>query len=141
MVLQSEDCISRDLSTGRLPFGSVASVTAFLRCALGIWLMGANCKVLGIELTLTKSLSGIVTVCNTQSRCDELIAFMEEVLAAGVLTRCEGERLRGRLQFASNQLFGSRFRNCLRELNSTLPEASGRSLMSRLRHWLLCAVC
>ena len=76
------------------------------------------CKVLGIELTLTKSLSGIVTVCNAQYRCDELITFMEEVLAAGVLTRCEGERLRGRLQFASNQLFGRRFRNCFRELNS-----------------------
>ena len=40
-----------------------------------------------------------------------------QALETNSLSRVEGERLRGRLQFASNQLFGRRFRNCLRELN------------------------
>ena len=39
----------------------------------------------------------LATVCNTQSRCDELVDSMEEILATKKLTRCDGER-RGRLQ-------------------------------------------
>ena len=151
-----------------LPFGSVASVTAFLRCAMGLWVIGSRllkltwasyfddflslttnglakhtdlcistffhlmgwdlstdklvpyaecCKVLGVELSLTKTPQGTFDVRNTQSRADELILSISEILAAGYLSKSEGEKLRGRLQFASNQLFGRRFRNCLQELN------------------------
>lgn len=152
-----------------LPFGSIASVTAFLRCALGIWHIGSSllklawtsyfddflsitpacldrhtelcvstlfqllgwklsadklvpysqcCKVLGVEVDLSRSVSGHVEIKNTESRQSELISCMKEILATGVLSRTEGERLRGRLQFASNQLFGRRFRNCLKDLNT-----------------------
>jgi hypothetical protein len=38
--------------------------------------------------------------------------------------------LRGRLQFASNQLFGRSFRNCLRDLNSHVSR--GLTLTSEL---------
>ena len=151
-----------------LPFGSIASVTAFLRCAMGIWHVGSSllkltwtsyfddflslspvclerrtelcvstlfqllgwrlsedklvpysqcCKVLGVEVDLVHSPSGSFTVKNTESRKEELICLIKEILSTLVLTRDEGERLRGRLQFASNQIFGRRFRNCLKELN------------------------
>lgn len=42
---------------------------------------------------------------------------MMSVLQMGYLSRTDGEKLRGRLQFASYQLFGRRFRNCLQEPN------------------------
>ena len=150
-----------------LPFGSIASVTAFLRCAVAIWQVGSRmlklswtsyfddflslataglephrmcistflhllgwelsndklvpysecCKVLCVELTLTKTPAGCFEVRNTESRVLELRESMMQALETNSLSRVEGERLRGRLQFASNQLFGRRFRNCLRELN------------------------
>lgn len=169
VVYNPQTCSPEIYQQAVLPVGSVASVTAFLRCALGIWIVGTRllkltwtsyfddffsltstslaryteigiatlfhilgwslsedklvhfaecCKVLGIELNLTRSLAGLLTVCNAQSRCDELVGSMEEILATKKLTRCDGERLRCRLQFASNQIFGRRFRNCLREFNS-----------------------
>ena len=151
-----------------LPFGSIASVTAFLRCAMGIWHVGSSllkmtwtsyfddflslsptclarhtelcvstlfqllgwrlsedklvpysqcCKVLGVEVDLCMSPSGRFEIRNTESRKQELVGLMQDILANEVLTRSEGERLRGRLQFASNQVFGRRFRNSLKELN------------------------
>ena len=157
-----------------LPFGSVASVTAFLRCAMGLWIIGCRllkltwtsyfddflslttsglskhtdicistffhlmgwdlstdklvpyaecCKVLGVELFLNKTPQGTFDVRNTQSRADELIQSISEILEAGYLSKSEGEKLRGRLQFASNQLFGRRFRNCLQELNIHLSRS------------------
>ena len=114
-----------------LPFGSVASVTAFLRCALGIWAVGSKllkltwtsyfddfpslttcnlarhtemcvstlfhllgwklsedklvpydecCKVLGVELNLVDSPFNKFTVCNTQSRRDELMELIQNIL-------------------------------------------------------------
>ena len=141
-----------------LPFGSVASVTAFLRCAMGLWIIGCRvlhlawtsyfddflslttaglsrhtdlcistffhlmgwdlstdklvpyaecCKVLGVELMLTKTPSGSFDICNTQTRAEELIQSISEILKAGHLSKSDGEKLRGRLQFASNQLFVS----------------------------------
>ena len=75
------------------------------------------CKVLGVELALHKTPAGKFEVCNTQSRVEELTRTIDAVLTAGYLTRTDGEKLRGRLQFASNQLFGRRFKNCLQELN------------------------
>ena len=151
-----------------LPFGSVASVTAFLRCAVGIWTIGSKllklawtsyfddflsltttdlakhtdmcistffhllgwelsaeklvpyadcCKVLGVELALTKTPTKTFEVRNTPSRVEELTQTILAILDAGFLSKSDAEKLRGRLQFASNQLFGSRFKNCLQELN------------------------
>ena len=151
-----------------LPFGSIASVTAFLRCSLAIWHIGCAllhfcwssyfddylsvcnqaetrhldvcasllfqllgwklseeklfsystcCKVLGIEQDLTHSPSGRVSLANTDARREELTTFLKHTLEEGALGKNEAERLRGRLQFASNQLFGRRFKNCLKDLN------------------------
>ena len=77
------------------------------------------CKVLGVELALCKSPTGAFEVRNTESRRLELIASLESVLEKGFLQPdMRGERVRGRLQSASNQLFRRRFRHCLRDLNS-----------------------
>ena len=43
--------------------------------------------------------------------------LIKGILENNALSKSDGERLRGRLQFASNQVFGRRFKNCLRELN------------------------
>ena len=178
-----------------LPFGSVASVTAFLRCAMGLWIIGCRllklawtsyfddflsltttglsrhtdlcistffhlmgwdlstdkllpyaecCKVLGVELVLTKTPLGSFDVRNTQSRADEFISSISEILKAGYLSKPDGEKLRGRLQFASNQLFGrSRFRNCLQELKIHLSRnlrvlSPGLESAMKLMVYLLC---
>lgn len=158
-----------------LPFGSVASVTAFLRVAHGIWKLGARllklmwtsyfddffsvtstatarhtdmiissmfcllgwklssdklidystmCKVLGVEFDLTMSGSGLSAVSNTAERVRELSGLLGEIIATKTLKRADGERLRGRLQFASGQLFGRKARNNLRLLSKHI--ASGR---------------
>ena len=75
------------------------------------------CKVLGVELTLTSSPRGQFCLANTEARQQELTSFLQKKLDLGTLSRHDAERLRGRLQFASNQLFGRRFRNVLRDLN------------------------
>ena len=61
-----------------------------------------------------------VRIDNTDNRKAEIAAAITQILDTGTLIRPDALRLRGRLQFASNQLFGRRFRNCLRELNSHL---------------------
>eukprot|EP00435_Cladocopium_sp_Y103_P054436 s1937_g17.t1 len=158
-----------------LPFGSIASVTSFLRLSLALWKLGSSllnvawssyfddflslaeagmerhtdmvitflfstlgwrlateklvdfdsvCKVLGVKLNLSEAHLGTATVMNTPERVDELIADIDQILQSGTLTRREGERLRGRLQFASSQLFGRVIRNYLRQLSKHI--ASGR---------------
>ena len=94
------------------------------------------CKVLGVELSLYKTPSGVFEVCNTQSRVEELIQTLSAVISAGILTKTDGEKLRGRLQFASNQLFGRRLKNCLQELNMHLARnfrVVGESLESAMK--------
>eukprot|EP00435_Cladocopium_sp_Y103_P045778 s2261_g13.t1 len=153
-----------------LPFGSIASVTSFLRLSLALWKLGSAllniawpsyfddvlslaeagmekhtdmvitflfstlgwklateklvdfdsvCKVLllGVKLDLAEAHLGTTLVMNTPERVDELIADIDQVLLSGMLTRKEGERLRGRLQFASSQLFGRVVRNNTRKLS------------------------
>ncbi|CAK9062751.1 Uncharacterized protein SCF082_LOCUS32627, partial [Durusdinium trenchii] len=134
-----------------LPFGSVASVTAFLRRSSAVWMIGAKllklvwsayfddflslttpalsrhtdicisamfqllgwetsveklvpfntcCKVLGVQLDLGQSVFGKALVSNTKDRSAELTDEIDSILACGRLKRHDGERFRGRLQFA-----------------------------------------
>ena len=161
-----------------LPFGSVTSVTAFLRVAHGIWKVGARllrlmwpsyfddflsvttsetsrhtdliisslfsilgwrlsedtlidyhtmCKVLGVEFDMRMSGQGLAAVANTQDRVKELCEELDSVLTSGSLRRADGERLRGRLQFASGQLFGRSARNRMRTLSKHI--SSGRTAL------------
>lgn len=162
-----------------LPFGSIASVTAFLRVAHGIWKLGAElllltwtsyfddffsvtnevtarhtefvisamfrilgwslsseklrdyhtvCKVLGVEFDFKMAGQGLVYVRNTEDRVKELCEEIDGILQRCVLKRSDGERLRGRLQFASGQLFGRYARNKMRQLSKHI--ACGRTSLS-----------
>ncbi|CAK9103928.1 unnamed protein product [Durusdinium trenchii] len=75
------------------------------------------CKVLGVQLDLGQSVFGKALVSNTKDRSAELTDEIDSILACGRLKRHDGERLRGRLQFASGQLFGRKFRLLLSVLN------------------------
>ena len=148
-----------------LPFGSIASVTAFLRVSLAIWKIGSSllhlmwsayfddflclarssesrhvefcassvfsllgwkvsthkllpfdsiCKVLGVQLDLKQSGDSLCLISNTPERVEELVQEIHLILSSGVLPKSDGEKLRGRLQFASSQVFGRKFRRLLK---------------------------
>ena len=147
-----------------LPFGSIASVTAFLRVALATWKVGASLpklmwsacfddfldaifsllgwriakhrliafdflwKVLGVQLDLTQSGDQLCFVSNTEDRVEELVKDIGDILTSKLLTRAEGEKLRGRLQFASSQVFGRKFRRPLKTLSNHVTQ--GRKSVS-----------
>ena len=162
-----------------LPFGSIASVTSFLRLSLALWKLGSGllqlmwssyfddflsvseiglekhtdmvisflfttlgwklsvekllefdtvCKVLGVKLDLSSVPLKSAVMCNTPERTEELIADIQGVLLAGRMGRKDAERLRGRLQFASGQIFGRAFRNFLRPITEHI--SSGRKNLS-----------
>lgn len=176
-----------------LPFGSVASVTAFLRVAHGVWKLGSRllkliwtsyfddffsvaeeptarhtdlvimsmfnllgwklssgklidyhtmCKVLGVEFDFKLAGEGLVAVRNTEDRTKELCDKLDLILDTNILKRAGGERLRGRLQFASGQLFGRSARNSLRTLSKHIASNRQRlceetsSALRNLRHQL-----
>ena len=158
-----------------LPFGSVASVTAFLRVSLALWkigssllhlmwsvyfddflclarsseprhvdfcvstlfsLLGCNfdtvCKVLKVQLDLRQSGSGTCFVTNTAERVEELVAEIDDAMKSNLLPQRNGEKLRGRLQFASSQTFGRRFRRLLKVLSNHVT--AGRQTLSDRTH-------
>ena len=163
-----------------LPFGSIASVTAFLRVSLALWKIGSAllhllwsvyfddflclarssesthvelcvdslfsllgwrisknklldfntlCKVLGVQLDLKQSGDKLCFVTNTEERIQELVSEIDDALGLSVLPRSEGEKLRGRLQFASSQLFGRKFRRLLKVLSNHVTQ--GRKTLSQ----------
>ena len=61
---------------------------------------------LGIELDTTEAKAGFVYLRNTSKRKQELIDLISDILSRGLLTSKECQRLRGRIQFASNQVAG-----------------------------------
>ena len=160
-----------------LPFGSVASVTSFLRIAHALWRLGTKllglmwssyfddffsveirdfsrhtdlviaslfsilgwklsaeklvdyhtiCKVLGGEFDLGMSGEGLSWVYNTGDRVDELCHQLDGIIQSGFLRRSEGERLRGRLQFACGQLFGRSARNHIRILSDHIKSCRSK---------------
>eukprot|EP00435_Cladocopium_sp_Y103_P073679 s288_g44.t1 len=170
-----------------LPFGSVASVTSFLRLSLALWKVGTSllkiawssyfddflslceeglerhtdmvitflfstlgwrlsleklvdfdsvCKVLGVKLDLRSSRLGMATVSNTEERSAELVDDLGKSLEAGQVSRKEAERLRGRLQFASAQLFGLKlFKAILKEARVVIFTDSESVRGSFLKSW------
>ena len=163
-----------------LPFGSMASVTAFLRVSLALWKVGSTllhlmwsvyfddflcfarssesrhvefcvdslfsllgwrisknklldfnalCKVLGVQLDLRQSCDKLCFVTNTEERVEELVNELNGALHTNMLPRSEGEKLRGRLQFASSQVFGRKFRRLLKVLSNHVTR--GRKTLSQ----------
>ena len=150
-----------------LPFGSIASVTGFIRSGLGLWCVSVRllalvwsmyfddflhltqggsarhaelvigvffrllgwdvsadklcpydscCKVLGVLFDLRQAHLGTIFVRNTEKRRSELSRALRGILEAGKMSPKESERLRGRLQFSSGQLFGRRAKSSLHAL-------------------------
>ena len=162
-----------------LPFGSIASVTAFLRVSLALWkvvstllhllwsvyfddflcltrsselkhvefcvdslfsllgwrisknkLLDFNtlCKVLGVQLDLRQSGEKLCFVTNSEERVEELVRELDEALRTKMLPRSEGKKLRGRLQFASSQVFGRKFRRLLKVLSNHVTQGERHCL-------------
>ena len=156
-----------------LPFGSVASVTSFLRLSNALWKVGTEllhlmwssyfddflslteiglekhtnlvitflfstlgwklsldklvdydcvCKVLGVKLDLSEVRFGSAYVSNTDDRTSELVDELEQIIAVGTLRRKDAERLRGRMQFASGQIFGRSLRNKMKCLSRHIQQ-------------------
>ena len=163
-----------------LPFGSIASVTAFLRVSLALWKVGSTllhllwsvyfddflclarsseskhvefcvdslfsllgwrisknklldfntlCKVLGVQVDLRQSGDKWCFVTNTEERVEEMVNELDGAIRANMLPRSEGEKLRGRLQFASSQVFGRKFRRLLKILSNHVTR--GRKTLSQ----------
>ena len=163
-----------------LPFGSIASVTAFLGVSLALWKVGSTllhlmwpvyfddflclarssesrhvefcvdslfsllgwrisknklldfntlCKVLAVQLDLRQSGDKLCFVTNTEERVEELVNELDGALRTNMLPRSEGEKLRGRLQFASSQVFGRKFRRLLKVLSNHVTR--GRKTFSQ----------
>ncbi len=62
--------------------------------------------MLGVRLDLRQSGDRLCFVTNTEERVEELVSELDEALCTKILSRSEGEKLMGRLQFASSQVFG-----------------------------------
>ena len=75
------------------------------------------CKVLSVSLDLRAAQFGSTFLSNTADRTAELVQELQLILESRMLGRKDAEQLRGRLQFASVQLFGRAFRNNPRHLS------------------------
>ena len=92
------------------------------------------CKVLGVQLDLKRSGDKLCFVTNTEERVQELVGELDEAIRTNMLPRSEGEKLRGRFQFASSRIFGRKFRRLLKVLSNHVTR--GRKSLSP--HTLSC---
>ena len=68
----------------------------------------AMCVILGVQLNLKDAMLGVAVIGNTDKRKAEALKDIDAALEANALDPKLSERLRGRLQFASCQVFGRR---------------------------------
>ena len=62
--------------------------------------------MLGVELDLSKSQRGSITVSNKRERVDDLVKTLGQILDKGTLSGAEAPTLHGQLNFAQGQYFG-----------------------------------
>ena len=82
-----------------------------------------------MQLDLRQSGDKLCFVTSTEERVEELLRELDEALRTKMLPRSEGEKLRGRLQFASSQVFGRKFRRLLKVLSNHVTQ--GRKTLSQ----------
>ncbi|CAE7512822.1 ubiad1 [Symbiodinium sp. CCMP2592] len=87
-------------------------------------IFGGVAKVLGLEFDLRESYLGNFYMRNTTTRRDELRESLSSIIEKGVLARKDCERLRGRLQFAANQIAGKKAGIAFKTLSKHLAERS-----------------
>ncbi|CAE7310167.1 unnamed protein product, partial [Symbiodinium sp. CCMP2456] len=83
-------------------------------------------KVLGLKIDLSECKLGTIRFANTDNRRDELVASLADILDAGFLSRKDGEKLRGRLQFAEQQISGKRAGLAYQELSRHVSKGGGK---------------
>ena len=76
----------------------------------------AMCVILGVQLNLKDALLGIAVISNTEKSKAEALKDIDAALHTKALDPKLSERLRGRLQFASGQVFGRRPKAALKLL-------------------------
>ena len=67
---------------------------------------GQFCKTVGIEFNFSKTVQGILAVCNSETRKNELVQQIAEAVVPGCLDKQQSLVLRGRLGFADSFLHG-----------------------------------
>ena len=75
-------------------------------------------QALGVQCNVSCMKDGLALVGNTAGRREELVEALTAILTAGRLGKQEALRLRGRLQFASGQVFGHEARAALAAVTS-----------------------
>ena len=68
---------------------------------------------LGVSVDVSDLHQGLVLIDNTEKRALELLDTISSVIQSGRMTKKEALRLRGRMQFASGQIFGRVAKRCL----------------------------
>ena len=61
---------------------------------------------LGVSVNVSSMYDGVITIDNTDSRKSDIAAYIDEVVRTGSLNKLDALKLRGRMQFASGQIFG-----------------------------------
>ena len=77
---------------------------------------GSTFNCLGVRFDLSKSVTSQICVSNTAGRVDELTKEITAILDTGRLKKSAANKLRGRMQFAENQIFGRLSRRCLKAI-------------------------
>eukprot|EP00439_Symbiodinium_sp_Y106_P070600 s945_g12.t1 len=83
-------------------------------------------QVLGLKINLGEAALGFIYFENTEHRRDHLVATLNDIIDSSFLSRKDGERLRGRLQFAEQQISGKRAGLAFRELSKHVASGGGR---------------
>ena len=70
-------------------------------------------KALGVQIAFGDVHNGTISISNTQKRIDELTETISSILDEGCMSRAQAMSLRGRMQFASAQIWGRSSKLCL----------------------------
>ena len=92
-----------------------------------------NLDCLGVNIDLSEFSEAKVKISNTVDRKKEILDIISKHIASRQMTSTEAQKLRGRMQFAENQIFGRQARRCLKAVSEHLH--TGRSSMN---HELIC---
>lgn len=82
---------------------------------------------LGVNIDLSDFQRGVVRISNTEDPKKEISGNISSHLSSKKMTSTEAQKLRGRMQFAENQIFGRQARRCLKAVSEHLH--TGRSFM------------
>ena len=89
--------------------------------------------MLGVQLDLRQSGDTLCFVTNTEERVEELAKELGKAIRSKARSRSDGEKLRGRLQFASSQVFGRMFRRLLEAVLSNHVTHGRKTLSDRIQ--------